>query len=206
MAQRGRKPKPTALKMLEGNPGGRPLNTKEPKPEKKERKGGNAPDAPGAVAGDAEALRVDGLDGREARGARGGGDLALFFFSLSRAHLSQNPLRIHTRTGERRRRTRESQQYSRSLGPKFWKKTRQVPKERVCMWPERTVNSGAVVVRGQVSQSANTIEKEKDAPTEPLRMVMASKMLTWEHGGVAVQFESVLSVLTRYVLPLLRSG
>lgn len=35
MAQRGRKPKPTALKMLEGNPGGRLLNTKEPKPEKK---------------------------------------------------------------------------------------------------------------------------------------------------------------------------
>ena len=35
MAQRGRKPKPTALKMLEGNPGGRPLNTKEPKPETK---------------------------------------------------------------------------------------------------------------------------------------------------------------------------
>ena len=35
MAQRGRKPKPTALKMLEGNPGGRPLNTKEPTPEKK---------------------------------------------------------------------------------------------------------------------------------------------------------------------------
>ena len=29
MAQRGRKPKPTALKMLEGNPGGRPLNTKD---------------------------------------------------------------------------------------------------------------------------------------------------------------------------------
>lgn len=35
MAQRGRKPKPTALKMLEGNPGGRPLNTKEPRPGKK---------------------------------------------------------------------------------------------------------------------------------------------------------------------------
>lgn len=35
MAQRGRKPKPTALKKLEGNPGGRPLNTKEPKPVKK---------------------------------------------------------------------------------------------------------------------------------------------------------------------------
>lgn len=35
MAQRGRKPKPTALKVLEGNPGGRPLNTKEPKPAKR---------------------------------------------------------------------------------------------------------------------------------------------------------------------------
>ena len=35
MAQRGRKPKPTALKVLEGNPGGRPLNLNEPKPVKK---------------------------------------------------------------------------------------------------------------------------------------------------------------------------
>lgn len=35
MATRGRKPKPTALKMLEGNPGKRKLNTKEPVPEKK---------------------------------------------------------------------------------------------------------------------------------------------------------------------------
>ena len=35
MAQRGRKPKPTALKVLEGNPGGRPLNVNEPKPVKK---------------------------------------------------------------------------------------------------------------------------------------------------------------------------
>ncbi|MBU5455267.1 phage terminase small subunit P27 family [Caproiciproducens sp. MSJ-32] len=35
MAQRGRKPKPTALKILEGNPGKRPLNEDEPKPEKK---------------------------------------------------------------------------------------------------------------------------------------------------------------------------
>lgn len=35
MAQRGRKPKPTALKILEGNPGKRPLNDYEPKPEKK---------------------------------------------------------------------------------------------------------------------------------------------------------------------------
>lgn len=35
MAQRGRKPTPTAIKQLEGNPGKRPLNTNEPKPEKK---------------------------------------------------------------------------------------------------------------------------------------------------------------------------
>jgi len=35
MAQRGRKPKPTALKELEGNPGGRPLNQNEPKPDRK---------------------------------------------------------------------------------------------------------------------------------------------------------------------------
>lgn len=35
MATRGRKPKPTALKKLEGNPGHRPLNNQEPKPKKK---------------------------------------------------------------------------------------------------------------------------------------------------------------------------
>lgn len=35
MAQRGRKPKPTAIKMLEGNPGKRQLNENEPKPSKK---------------------------------------------------------------------------------------------------------------------------------------------------------------------------
>lgn len=35
MATRGRKPKPTVLKLLEGNPGRRPLNQKEPQPEKK---------------------------------------------------------------------------------------------------------------------------------------------------------------------------
>ena len=32
MASRGRKPKPTAIKKLEGNPGCRPLNIAEPKP------------------------------------------------------------------------------------------------------------------------------------------------------------------------------
>lgn len=35
MATRGRKPKPTSLKVLEGNPGKRPLNDQEPQPEKK---------------------------------------------------------------------------------------------------------------------------------------------------------------------------
>ena len=35
MATRGRKPTPTAIKELEGNPGKRPLNTHEPKPPKK---------------------------------------------------------------------------------------------------------------------------------------------------------------------------
>jgi P27 family predicted phage terminase small subunit len=34
MAQRGRKPKPTAVKVLEGNPGKRQLNMFEPKPKK----------------------------------------------------------------------------------------------------------------------------------------------------------------------------
>ena len=34
MATRGRKPKPTAVKVLEGNPGKRPLNMFEPTPEK----------------------------------------------------------------------------------------------------------------------------------------------------------------------------
>jgi P27 family predicted phage terminase small subunit len=35
MALRGRKPKPTAIKELEGNPGKRPLNKNEPKPVSK---------------------------------------------------------------------------------------------------------------------------------------------------------------------------
>ena len=34
MATRGRKPKPTALKLLEGNPGKRPINEHEPVPPK----------------------------------------------------------------------------------------------------------------------------------------------------------------------------
>jgi P27 family predicted phage terminase small subunit len=35
MAQRGRIPTPTAIKLLEGNPGKRPINENEPKPEKR---------------------------------------------------------------------------------------------------------------------------------------------------------------------------
>ena len=35
VAQRGRKPKPSALKALEGNPGKRPLNGSEPQPERR---------------------------------------------------------------------------------------------------------------------------------------------------------------------------
>lgn len=35
MGQRGTKPKPTALKLIEGNPGKRPLNVNEPKPKPK---------------------------------------------------------------------------------------------------------------------------------------------------------------------------
>ena len=35
MATRGRKPTPTALKLLEGNPGKRPLNSREPSPARK---------------------------------------------------------------------------------------------------------------------------------------------------------------------------
>ena len=35
MASRGRTPKPTAIKQLEGNPGKRQLNTNEPKPKQK---------------------------------------------------------------------------------------------------------------------------------------------------------------------------
>lgn len=35
MATRGRKPTPSAIKELEGNPGKRPLNENEPKPQKK---------------------------------------------------------------------------------------------------------------------------------------------------------------------------
>ena len=48
MAQKGRKPKPTAIKVLEGNPGKRQLNKSEPQPEKK------APTCPSWLTEDAK--------------------------------------------------------------------------------------------------------------------------------------------------------
>lgn len=48
LAQRGRKPKPTAIKLVEGNPGKRPLNTNEPKPKSK------APSCPKWLEGEAK--------------------------------------------------------------------------------------------------------------------------------------------------------
>lgn len=48
MATRGRKPTPTAIKELEGNPGKRPLNSSEPKPVKK------APSCPKWLEGEAK--------------------------------------------------------------------------------------------------------------------------------------------------------
>ena len=48
---RGRKPKPTELKILHGNPGKRPLNDREPKPEK------GAPSCPPHIRKDKVAAR-----------------------------------------------------------------------------------------------------------------------------------------------------
>ena len=48
MVQRGRKPKPTAIKQLEGNPGKRKLNGNEPKPM-------GAPECPDWLEADAKA-------------------------------------------------------------------------------------------------------------------------------------------------------
>lgn len=48
MATRGRKPKPSAMKELEGNPGKRAMNSREPKPEKK------APACPKWLEGEAK--------------------------------------------------------------------------------------------------------------------------------------------------------
>jgi len=49
MAQRGRKPKPTAMKVLEGNPGKRALNPFEPTPE------GKMPECPDWLEDEAKA-------------------------------------------------------------------------------------------------------------------------------------------------------
>lgn len=53
MALQGRKPKPTALKILEGNPGKRKLNAKEPTPLKK------APKCPAWLDAEAKKNSVD---------------------------------------------------------------------------------------------------------------------------------------------------
>jgi phage terminase small subunit len=50
MSKRGKKPKPTNLKLLEGNPGKRPLNEREPKPKR------IMPVCPGWIKKDAEML------------------------------------------------------------------------------------------------------------------------------------------------------
>ena len=48
MATKGRKPKPTVIKLLEGNPGKRPINKKEPSPPK------GAPSCPDWLLPDAQ--------------------------------------------------------------------------------------------------------------------------------------------------------
>ncbi len=50
MGRRGPPPKPTALKLLAGNPGKRPLNTREPRPAK------TAPRCPGWLGAEAKAV------------------------------------------------------------------------------------------------------------------------------------------------------
>ena len=66
MAQSGRKPKPTAVKVLEGNPGKRSLNRQEPKPEKKDNGGKDENDKDGETAeaapgnGNKPAMAVNG--------------------------------------------------------------------------------------------------------------------------------------------------
>ena len=72
MATRGRKPKPTAMKELEGNPGGRALNDREPAPPKK------APRCPGWLEDEAkkEWRRMSGV--LEAMGLLTEMDMAAF--------------------------------------------------------------------------------------------------------------------------------
>ena len=59
LAQRGRKPKPTAIKILEGNPGKRQLNKYEPSPDKL------APECPDWLSEEAKAewFRLHGGNG-----------------------------------------------------------------------------------------------------------------------------------------------
>ena len=67
MATRGRKPTPTASKELEGNPGKRPLNAHEPRPERK-RAGLSQVAGAGGEKGVAAAGEKAGTAGRTDRG------------------------------------------------------------------------------------------------------------------------------------------
>lgn len=58
MATRGRKPKPSALKRAQGNPGKRRLNKAEPKPRVTRARADALPAASGVAAVEAELLRL----------------------------------------------------------------------------------------------------------------------------------------------------
>ena len=72
MAQKGRKPKPTAMKQLEGNPGKRKLNSNEPQPER------TAPECPDWLSEEAKAEWHRLADVMEAMGILTEIDMAAF--------------------------------------------------------------------------------------------------------------------------------
>ena len=72
LAQRGRKPKPTAIKILEGNPGKRQLNKYEPSPDKL------APECPDWLSDEAKAEWFRLADVMEAMGILTEVDMAAF--------------------------------------------------------------------------------------------------------------------------------
>lgn len=72
MAQKGRKPKPTAMKQLEGNPGKRKLNSNEPQPER------TAPECPDWLSDEAKAEWQRLADVMEAMGILTEIDMAAF--------------------------------------------------------------------------------------------------------------------------------
>ena len=72
MAQKGRKPKPTAMKQLEGNPGKRKLNSNEPQPER------TAPECPDWLSDEAKTEWHRLADVMEAMGILTEIDMAAF--------------------------------------------------------------------------------------------------------------------------------